>query len=179
VFSRAIPSSIVSVKGSLVVHFAFILLATSKMFNNNHDAQHDERRYQEQPDRKMIQGIIVKKKKISSDILSITLDSESKSEVNYDTKDGRSGNTKINSFQAKKSSELNKICFMGAIFRVSVVVSESAENFRILRATNVHLLRCAPDPRAVEFVVSFFAEGSSVDAKNPPHKKNLGCRKQV
>jgi hypothetical protein len=103
---------------------------------------------------KKVQGRIVRKKKRSSDlVISLALDPCEKKESNRDA------NVIIH---AKQSSELQKICFLGASIcargSTSMIVDDDGNSNVVLHASEIRLVRCAPDPNAVEFVISSFAE---------------------
>jgi hypothetical protein len=119
-----------------------------------------------------IQGLIVKKKKRSSDlVISLALDPCEKKESNKD------GNVIIH---AEQSSELQKICFIGAnicargsISTILDHLDDDGSSHVVLRASEIHLVRCAPDPNAVEFVISAFAETSGVETGESSRSREI------
>jgi hypothetical protein len=109
---------------------------------------------------KKIQGRIVRKKKRSSDlVLSLALDPCCEKKES-----GRDANVIIH---VEQSSELQNICFLGAKICATGSISSSTTTLDddessnagvvVVRASEIHLVRCAPDPNAVEFVLSAFS----------------------
>jgi hypothetical protein len=109
---------------------------------------------------KKVQGRIVRKKKRSSDlVISLALDPCEKKESEIDA------NVIIH---AEQSSELQKICFLGAKIcasgSISMILDDDENSNAVLRASEIRLVRCASDPNAVEFVLTTFAETSGMES---------------
>ena len=118
---------------------------------------------------KKIQGRIIRKKKRSSDlVISLALDPCEKKESKRDA------NVIIH---VEQSSELQKICFLGANVcargSISTILDDDGNSNVVLRASEIHLVRCAPDPNAVEFVISAFAETSGMETGESKETKDV------